>query len=322
MDALTARTGGPDGLPEKGNPNMPDRPPAMRDSVGGASEGAARGWWGTLSDRAGAGLFLMPLTLFMFLVFLVPLGIVVATSLYDEGFTGRAYTTFATGRLFHQALLNTFSIGALTGLTAVVFGYVIAYHLSRVGRRQRALLMILVMLPFWTSILVKSFAFTVILGKSGIINTALQALFGGATIDLLFNRVGVIVGLTHWLLPFAVFPILNSLLAQDRSLREAAEVMGAGPVRIFWKVTFPLSLPGVLAGGLMSAVIAMGSFVTPALLGGRGDLMMANLVDFYIRESLDWTMASAIAVVLLLIAAALIAVLARTRGASSLKNAH
>ncbi|CAO3438899.1 ABC transporter permease [Azospirillum doebereinerae] len=319
MNALTARTGGPDGLPEKGNPNMPDRPPAMQ----GAAGDAARGWWGTLSDRAGAGLFLMPLTLFMFLVFLVPLGIVVATSLYDEGFTGRAYTTFATGRLFHQALLNTFSIGALTGLTAVVFGYVIAYHLSRVGRRQRALLMILVMLPFWTSILVKSFAFTVILGKSGIVNNALQALFGSAaTVDLLFNRVGVIVGLTHWLLPFAVFPILNSLLAQDRSLREAAEVMGAGPVRIFWKVTFPLSLPGVFAGGLMSAVIAMGSFVTPALLGGRGDLMMANLVDFYIRESLDWTMASAIAVVLLLIAGALIAVLARTRGASSLRNAH
>lgn len=272
--------------------------------------------------RAGAGGFLLPLTVFMCLVFIAPLGFVMVTSVYNDGWTLEAYERFFTERLFYQILLNTLSIGALTGVCSVVLGYFVAYHLSLMGKRKRALYMILVLLPFWTSILVKSFAFTVILGTSGIVNSIVQALFGpDVVLPLLFNRVGVIIGLTHWLLPFAVFPILSSLLSQDKSLQLAAEVMGAGPLRIFWKITFPLSLPGVVAGGLMAAVISMGSFVTPALLGGRGDMMMANLVDFYIREALDWTMASSIAVILLSIAGLVLVVVANVgKGSSELQR--
>ena len=110
--------------------------------------------------------------------------------------------------------------------------------------------MILVLLPFWTSILVKSFAFTVLLGQDGLLNTLLTALFGpGARIKLLFNRPAVLIGMTHYLVPFAVFSILASLLAQNPELRRAAEIMGAGRWRIFSTITLPLSLPGVLAGG-------------------------------------------------------------------------
>lgn len=256
-----------------------------------------------LTRSLGFGTFVLPLTLFMASVFCVPLLGVIRTSLYQDGWSLDAYRSFATGFLFHRALLNTLSIGFLTGLVAVIFGYFVAYHLARMSERKRRFYLILVMLPFWTSILVKSFAFTVILGTSGIVNNAIQAITGtDIVIPMIFNRAGVVIGLVHWLIPFTVFPILSSLLSQDKALRDAAEVMGARPVDIFWKVTFPLSMPGVLAGGLMASVIAMGSFVTPSLLGGRGDRMMANLVDFYVREALDWRMASAIAVILILVA--------------------
>jgi len=256
-----------------------------------------------LMMRLGFGTFLLPLTLFMLLVFCVPLLGVVRSSLYDEGWSIEAYRDFATGALFHRALYNTLSIGFLTGLISVICGYFVAYHLSRMSGRKRRLYLILVMLPFWTSILVKSFAFTVLLGTNGIINNALQAITNSEiVIPMIFNRAGVIIGMAHWLIPFTVLPILSSLMSQDKALRDAAEVMGARPRDVFWKVTFPLSLPGVLAAGLMASVIGMGSFVTPALLGGRKDLMMANLVDFYIREALDWRMAAAIAVILILVA--------------------
>ncbi len=252
----------------------------------------------------GFGTFLLPLTVFMLLVFCVPLLGVARASFYTNGtWTLSAYREFVSGALFHRALINTLSIGFMTGLISVICGYFVAYHLSRMPQRKRRLYIILVMLPFWTSILVKSFAFTVLLGTNGIINQALQAISGtNVVVPMIFNRAGVIIGMAHWLIPFSVLPILSSLLSQDKALRDAAEVMGATGMQVFWKVTFPLSLPGVLASGLMASVIGMGSFVTPSLLGGRQDLMMANLVDFYVREALDWRMASAIAVVLILLA--------------------
>jgi mannopine transport system permease protein len=200
-------------------------------------------------------------------------------------------------------------------LASLLLAYPIAYHLSRVTPRRRAAYMILVLLPFWTSILVKSFAFTVILGDHGIVNNILRALFGdSATVPLLFNRTGVVIGSVHWLLPFMVFPILVNLLAQGSDLHYAARVMGAGRTRIFLRITLPLSIPGVLAGCVITLVLSLGSFVTPALLGGRRDLMMASLVDFYTRVSLDWAIAAAIAVLLLAITGGLILLLTRLPG--------
>ncbi len=243
----------------------------------------------------------------MVFVFCIPVMGIVWTSVYDGGLSFTTYENFLEGKLFRQAFINTLMIALMSGAVSVFFGYFVALHLARMAPRRRALYLMLVMLPFWTSILVKSYAFVVILGTNGILNSAVQWLFSSETVlPLLFNRTGVIIGMTHWLLPFAVFPILSSLVAQDKSIHAAAEVMGARPMRIFWSITFPLSLPGVVGAMFITSVIAMGSFVTPALLGGRKDLMMANLVDFYIREVLDWQMASTIAVVLILVAGAVL----------------
>jgi putative spermidine/putrescine transport system permease protein len=288
------------------------------DSRVGAPLGAtALSRFARLFERV-QGAFILPATIFISLFLVPPFLFVFVTSFYDQGWSIDAYKTFFSGQLFLRSFLNTITIGATTAITATVLGYVVAYHLARCSPRRRAIYLILVMLPFWTSILVKSFAFVVILGSSGVVNTLIKAIFGAsAGLPMIFNRTGVIIGLTHWLLPFAVFPILSSLLAQDPVIPVAAEVMGAGRFRIFWTIEFRQSLPGTIAGALMVAVISMGSFVTPALLGGRGDGMMANLVDFYIREALDWRMASAIAVVLVCFAGLILVALLSLRGSAN-----
>lgn len=257
-------------------------------------------------------LFLAPVCLLMLGVFLVPLAGIALTSVEDGS---RAYLEIADSRLFRQVLWNTFTISAGATLASVALGYPIAYHLARSTPRLRAVCMIFVLLPFWTSILVKSFALTVILGEQGIVNSILHwALGADAGLQMIFNRTGATIGMTHYLLPFMVFPILASLLAQGGELQRAAQVMGAGPTRIFLRVTLPLSTPGVLAGCVICFVLSLGMFVTPALLGGRKDMMMSNLVDFYTRISLDWSVASAIAVTLLLITGVLLLALTRLPG--------
>jgi putative spermidine/putrescine transport system permease protein len=204
--------------------------------------------------------------------------------------------------LFRRSLATTFEISAMGALLSLLLGYPVALHLSRLSPRARAFCMILVLVPFWTSILVKSYAFTVLLGKQGIVNSALSWLFGsGVEVPMLFNRVGVMVGMTNYLVPFVVFPVLASLLAIDRSVYRAVEIMGAKPPTVFWRVTLPLSMPGVASALISTFVMSTGFFVIPALLGGRQDVMLANLVDFYTRETLDWNMAAAIGVILLAI---------------------
>jgi putative spermidine/putrescine transport system permease protein len=296
---------------------------ATRSLSGADSRAAVRSAaaaWSPLSrlfERV-QGAFLLPATIFIALFLIPPFLFVFVTSFYDQGWSLDAYRKFFSGQLFLRSFVNTITIGATTAMTATTLGYVVAYHLAKCSPRRRAIYLILVMLPFWTSVLVKSFAFVVILGTSGVINTLIKSVFGvGTGLPMIFNRTGVIIGLTHWLLPFAVFPILSSLLAQDRMLPVAAEVMGAGRFRIFWTIEFRQSLPGVVASALMVAVISMGSFVTPALLGGRGDTMMANLVDFYIREALDWRMASAIAVILVSFAGLLLIALLSIKGSTN-----
>lgn len=159
--------------------------------------------------------------------------------------------------------------------------------------------MVLVLLPFWTSVLVKCFAFTIILGRDGIVNSCLSWIFATKVqLPLVLNLVGLLVGMTNYLVPLAVLPVLASLLAIDGAIYRAASVMGAKPARIFWTVTLPMAVPGIFAALLSIFVMSLGAFIIPAVLGGSRDLMLSNLVDFYNREVLDWPKASAISVIL------------------------
>jgi putative spermidine/putrescine transport system permease protein len=250
-----------------------------------------------------AFMYLGPALVLAFLVVLAPLAFVLYTSVWVNGTLSLdAYKQLWESVLFRRSLATTFEISAMGALLSLLLGYPVALHLSRLSPRARAFCMILVLVPFWTSILVKSYAFTVLLGKQGIVNSALSWLFGsGVEVPMLFNRVGVMVGMTNYLVPFVVFPVLASLLAIDRSVYRAVEIMGAKPPTVFWRVTLPLSMPGVASALISTFVMSTGFFVIPALLGGRQDVMLANLVDFYTRETLDWNMAAAIGVILLAI---------------------
>lgn len=269
-----------------------------------------------MNHRELAG-FLGPVSAIMAFGLVIPLAFIVYNSFGAGHASFGAYTALFSSRLFVRVVQTTVEISLYATAVSLLLGYPIALHLSRLSDRWRPIFLIFVLLPFWTSILVKGYAFIVVLGDHGIINNALAAL-GLPRLPLLFNRVGVLVGMSSYLIPFVVFPLLSNLRAQSVDLRKAAAVMGASDLRIFWRITFPLSAPGLLAGGVMCFVISLGTFVTPALLGGRRDMMVANLIDFYTRDSLDWAAASAIAVLLFAVSGILLLLLGRLRGNEAL----
>lgn len=269
-----------------------------------------------------ATMLLAPLTIVMLLIFVYPLVTTVWTSIHPAGYSLEAYAELTHSTLFLKTLKTTFEISISGTFVSLIVGFPVAMHLAAQPPRRRTGYLILVMLPFWTSILVKSFALTVVFGNQGLINQFLGFVSGGAiNLPMMYNRVGVIIGMINFLLPFMILSILGSLLAQDPALVRAAETMGAGPVRIFWRIILPLSMPGVVAGILINMTLSIGMYITPALLGGRQDMMVANLVDFYTRQTLDWTAASATAMVLLVISGCLVALLGRIRGAQGLSGA-
>lgn len=254
-----------------------------------------------MKRRNEGPLYVGPAVLLMLMVLFLPLAYVVYQSIWTaSGPSLSAYQKLLSSPLFLRTLYNTFEISFTAAVVSLLLGYPIAMHLARQTLRARAFWSVLVLVPFWTSSLVKSYAFTVLLGREGFVNQFLSFLLQHEVqLPLIFNRFGVIVGMTNYLIPFIVFPVLASLLAIDRSLYLAAEVAGAKPARIFFQITLPLSMPGVVAGAFSTTVMSLGFFVVPALLGSRKDAMLSNLVDFYTRETLDWNMASAIGVILL-----------------------
>ncbi|MFP3562895.1 ABC transporter permease [Paraburkholderia sp. SIMBA_030] len=272
-------------------------------------------------DRRYAIALMLPACVLLLVFFFYPLAVVAWQSVYSDGFSWNAYRSLFATDLFLRVLSTTAWIAFIATLVSVVVGYCMAAMIARSSGRKRIALVTCVMLPLWTSVLVKSFALTVVLGDNGVINRFLSFAFGDAArIPMMFNRAGVVIGMVNYLLPFAVFPILASLLGIDPLLKRVAELMDAGPVRIFLKITLPLSLPGVFAAALMTMTLAMGMFVTPALLGGRKDLMMANLVDLYTRQILDWQGASAIAMILLVASLVLILFLLKVQKDEALQQ--
>lgn len=245
-------------------------------------------------------IFMSPAVLIAAAIVLPPLLHVFYTSVHGPAFSLGDYDAVLKSPLFSKTLRTTLTIASFSSVLSLLLGFVVALHLARQPARRRAILMVLVLLPFWTSILVKCFAFTIILGREGIINNFLSWTFDTTVqLPLTLNLIGVLVGMTNFLTPLVVLPVLASLLAIDGAIYRAASIMGAKPARIFWTITVPMSLPGIFAALLSIFVMSLGAFIVPALLGGPQHQMLSNLVNFYNREVLDWPKASAISVVLM-----------------------
>jgi len=196
--------------------------------------------------------------------------------------------------------VRTFWISALVTIFCVLLGYPVAYLLANLPLRTSNLLMILVLLPFWTSLLVRTTAWVVVLQTEGVLNDVLIFLnIIDERIQLIFNRFGVLVAMTHILLPFMILPIYSVMKNIPPSYERAARSLGATPWTAFWRVYFPQSLAGIGAGGLLVFILALGYYITPALVGGPTDQMVSYFIADHTNRSLNWGLASALGVILL-----------------------
>jgi spermidine/putrescine transport system permease protein len=232
--------------------------------------------------------FLAPLVI-MFVYSLMPRGIYGGV---EPGFTLEHYRRFIDP-LYLEILTRTFAWAIACTAICLVLGYPVAYLVARSGR-WRTLLLFLVVLPFWTSFLVRTFAMIFLMRDTGLINTWLMKLgLIGEPLTLLYTPFSVMTGLVYGFLPFMILPIYASLEKLDPSLLEAAEVLGARPGARFRQVTLPLSMPGVIAGCLLVFIPALGSFLTPDLLGGAKQVMIGNLVQNQFSAARNWPFGSA-----------------------------
>jgi putative spermidine/putrescine transport system permease protein len=255
---------------------------------------------------------LAPALAFLVVFFLYPLIDVLSLSVTEPEVGIGNYREFADSRVFGRVLWNTLRLSALVTLCCVALGYPYAYLMARSGRRMRAVLLVAVLVPLWSSILVRTYAWTVLLQRNGVVNSLLTDLgLVDEPVTLLRNSTGLVIGMTHILLPFMVLPAYAVMRRVDLDLLVAAESLGARPARAFTAVFLPLSLPGVLAGALLVFVVSLGYYITPALLGGPGETMMGAMVVEQIQDVRDWGMGATLAVVLLVVTAAILVVLGR-----------
>jgi ABC-type spermidine/putrescine transport system permease subunit I len=261
----------------------------------------------------------IPIICYLLFFFVYPLTKMLLLSLFDPDFTLKNYIRIFSTPVYLKVIFYTFRLSLIVTLLGLVMGYPLAYLLNMVGDRTRQVLMIFIVLPFWTSILVRVYAWMVILGRKGVINSYLIKLGLVSTpLDLLFNTFSVTIGMVHFLLPFMVFSIYSVMTGIDKSLIKAAYTLGATPFKSFIKVFFPLSLPGVGAGSLLVFMLAIGFFITPALLGGRKDLVISVLIENQINYTLNWSFAAAIAFTLLVFTLMIFYILNRFLGISSI----
>ncbi|AFK64414.1 binding-protein-dependent transport system inner membrane protein [Advenella kashmirensis WT001] len=221
--------------------------------------------------------------------------------------------------IFKAIYLRTFWMAAVVTLVALVLAYPLAYLLARLPARTSNLLMILVLLPFWTSLLVRTAAWIVLLQNGGLINRLLiQIGLIDAPMQLVFNRLGVYIAMVHIMLPFMILPLYSVMKGISPTYMRAAVSLGCHPLRSFWAVYFPQTLPGIGAGCLLVFITAIGYYITPALLGGPKDQMISYFIAFYTNGTINWGLAGALAAMLLLATLILYAVYSRLSGSTRL----
>jgi len=266
--------------------------------------------------------FLMaaPLVVLLLVLLIYPVGQLLLLSVVgDQGFTLSQYHRLFESSVYVNVLLITLKISLWTTFFAVVAGYPVAYLISSLSAKRKTSLLFWVLLSFWTSFLVRTFAWVVLLGRNGVVNQLLQALgILDAPANLLYNFGSVLVGMVHALMPLAVLTMLSVMENIDRNLPRAASTLGARPGTAFWKIYFPLSMPGVAAAAIMVFVTAIGFFITPALLGGRKETMITQIIIGPVQQTMNWEFAGAVSVLLLVVVLVVFAIYDKVLGLSTM----
>ncbi len=256
---------------------------------------------GELSTGASL-LLLTPLIVLLGWAFFLPIGRLILTSFTEPTFGVARYWRIFNDPLYVQVFIRTIWIAASCTVLALVLGYPVALLMARRGGWFARLATVCVLVPLWTSVLIRSYAWIILLERNGLINGSLISVgIVDAPLRMLYTNGAVLLAMTHVLLPFMVLPVATALKSIPDDLPRAALNLGASQWRVFWSVTLPLSLPGVFAGCLIVFVMALGFYVTPALLGGPRTLMIATLIGQQALELLDWPFAGALSFVLLVL---------------------
>jgi len=220
----------------------------------------------------------------------------------DGSFSFENYERMLNSRAYLRIFMTTFKISMLTTLFCALLGYPLAYFMSQISRKWASICMIGVLIPFWTSLLVRTYAWLVLLQKKGLVNDiAIDLGLIAEPIKFVHNTSGTLIGMVHIMLPFLILPLYANMRAIDSHCIKAASSLGATPTRAFWTVFFPLSIPGLLAGLLIVFVLCLGFYVTPAVLGGGKVIMAAMKISSNIELYFSWGAASALGVVLLVV---------------------
>jgi putative spermidine/putrescine transport system permease protein len=278
------------------------------DSLAGGTKRAGR-----LGPRAAPALLLGPALIWIGVFFLLPLGLMLWQSVAAQGWSLHVYRSLFTTPIYARALSTTFEISTITTLACLILGYPVAYFLTIGGTALRAIVLILVIIPYWLDYIVRTFSWLILFGRRGLINRLLQDL-GLVTepLDLLYNLFSVVVGMIQVLLPLMILTLYGAMLRINRHLVAAAAIHGAPPWRAFWTVFFPLSLPGVYAACLLVFILALGFYITPALLGSPKQTMISQIIMLVATELLDWPLASAAGALLLAVTVVVVVVYNRT----------
>lgn len=244
-----------------------------------------------------------PSILTIIAVIMIPLGWLFYLSLIGKGgeFSLVNYQKMIEYKSYARVYLTTFEVSILTTLVCIFIGYPLAYFLAQLSQRMAGIFMLTVLLPFWTSLLVRTYAWLVLLQKKGLLNEfAIQIGLWETPVKLVHNMTGTLIGMAHIMLPFLVLPLYGAMRRIEPDLMHAAANLGAKPAQAFWKVFFPMSLPGMVAGSLIVFVLCLGFYVTPAVLGGGRVVMVATQITAILENQFNWGAASALGVVLLI----------------------
>jgi putative spermidine/putrescine transport system permease protein len=245
-------------------------------------------------------------------VFLLPVGLLLLRSFSDPRWGLQNYVAAFAQPVYLRVFWNTIVIASSVTALCLMIGYPVAYTMAHASERGRRFLVFVILIPFWTSLLVRTYAWLVLLQQNGLIN---HALVGSGLIaepvQLVYNRLGVLIGMVQVQLPFMVLPLYAVLSRIHPRYGQAAATLGAPPVTEFRRVYLPLSLPGVFTGCALVFITSLGYYITPALLGGRQDLMIAQLILIQIGDFGNWGLAGALAIILLFGAAVSLALLHR-----------
>jgi spermidine/putrescine transport system permease protein len=285
-------------------------PTVPAETAGTTSPAVVRRPRASLVERLTGAIFVLPGVIWLTIFFLAPLVIILVVSLGSRDAGG--HVTLANPGLqnylkatrpeYLPAFANSLRYAGITTILSIAIGYPIAYWISRYGGRHKVLLLILVMLPFWTSYLIRTYAWMIILRDNGVLNSVLQAVgLISDPIPILNSDFAVVLGMTYGFLPFAILPLFVSIDRLDPHLVEAARDLSASGRAAFLHVTLPITMPGIIAAALLTFIPAIGDYVTPDLLGGAQTTTIAKIVQNLFTAGRDWPYGSALGFLLMIV---------------------